>query len=223
MDSHKVLKMTGSNLLKTVAAACLATVLGSGYAMAGTCNMVNFTTSTQCDDSLPSGSGASGNVDADVMNDQANSGTNSIFGISGWSELAELNAPDSIVSGSTTQSTGTPYLFSVTYGSPDPGKNGTWTLNPTLTFGSGSYAFVIKGAQDNAAYLMDTSTTSGTWNVNDLANSGGNPDMSNIRLFGTTGLTVVPLPAAAWLMFAAFGGLGVAGAVKKRRTPAQKV
>jgi len=72
----------------------------------------------------------------------------------------------------------------------------------------------IKGETVTALQIMKNDFKLCSWNVNDLVNPGGNPDMSNIRLFGTSGLAVVPLPAGVWLLAAAFGGLGTAARYK---------
>jgi hypothetical protein len=76
---------------------------------------------------------------------------------------------------------------------------------------------VIKGATDNAAYLMNKAFTSGSWNVVDLdlPNSGGDPDLSNVTLFGTAPLAPVPVPAAGFLLIGALGGLVSRGAWKQ--------
>jgi hypothetical protein len=183
--------------LKAVAVAGVLALMASG-AHATTCDILNFTTSTDCVPTV--GGGGGGNVTAAQMNIQA------IFGETTWSQLAELEKPN-------LQSN--PFVFSVEYG-PDGAQSGTWSLNPLLTWGTGLYAFAIKGATDNAVYLMDTAFTSGTWNVLDLENNGeNNPDMSNIRLFGTTALAPIPVPAAGFLLIGALGGLA---ALRRRKT-----
>lgn len=57
-----------------VVTAGVSTIMGSGSALAGTCNILNFTTSTACADSLSGGGGGGGNVTEGVMNDKANGG-----------------------------------------------------------------------------------------------------------------------------------------------------
>lgn len=105
---------------------------------------------------------------------------------------------------------------------------GEWSLDQGLFFEGGhSYIIALKAATDSAIYLLPTSSTdatSGTWSTADLLNNGGNqPGLSNIRLFGTSGLTnippttgVVPLPAAGWLLISGVAGLGVFGRFRKR-------
>src|SRR5688572_2193644 len=105
--------MLGMNSLKTLAAAGLLALMAGG-ASAATCNISNFTTSTQCVSPVSGGGG--GNVNVAQMNGQ------SIFGSSNWSLLAELAKPG-------TQSNGSPFVFSVVYG-PNGAQSGTWSLNP---------------------------------------------------------------------------------------------
>ena len=194
-----------------VAAAAVvgAFAFGATTAEASTCDILNFTTSTEC--ISPVGGGPGGNVTASAMN---NYGTDGAFGVTGWMELAKLDRSGSPGAGDTAFSSGDPYLFSITYENPLY-KQGTWALNPLWNWGAGSFAFAIKGATDNAVYLMDLSFRDGLWFVNDLNNAGGNPDMSNIRLFGTAQLAPIPLPAAAWMLLAALGGLFVIGRRRK--------
>lgn len=190
--------------LRTLAAAGLLALMAGG-ASAATCNIANFTTSTACVSPVTGGPG--GNVIASEMNRQ------SIFGRNNWTLLAELEEPDTESGSETFGRFGSLVVFTVTYG-PDGAQSGTWALNPLLRWGAGLFAFAIKGATSNAVYLMDTRFRFGTWNVVDLLNAGGNPDMSNIRLFGTAQLAPIPLPAAGFLM------LGALGLLSRRRRKA---
>ncbi len=201
--------MIAAKTLKTLAAAA-AVVIASGSlaAQASTCDILNFTTSTACVSPVTGGPG--GNVNAAQMNAGAG-----VFGSTSWSLLDSIGSA-SVGSGTQTSAGG---LFSFTYNAGLQG--GTWSLDSAWDWGAGLYAFVIKGATDNAVYLMDKNATSGSWNVLDLLNNGGNhPDLSNVRLFGTTALVPatpapIPLPAAGLLLVGALGGLA---ALRRRRT-----
>jgi len=201
--------MLHSNFRVAAAAAVGVFALGATTADATTCDILNFTTSTEC--ISPVGGGPGGNVTADSMN---NYGTNGAFGITGWSLISELERVGTPAAGDTAFSDGNPYVFSITYEDPLY-EQGTWALNPLFDWGAGSFAFAIKGATDNAVYLMDLAFRDGRWFVNDLHHAGGNPDMSNIRLFGTAQLAPIPLPAAVWMLLAALGGLFVLGRRRK--------
>lgn len=101
----------------------------------------------------------------------------------------------------------------------EDGKSGTWFLNNDFFFPAGEdFAFVLKAATTSFTYLVDTSAgTSGTWSTVDITTPGqGNqqPTLSNIRLIGTAAPSVIPLPAAGWLLL---GGLGALGALGHRR------
>lgn len=191
--------------MKTIAATtALAAMMTLGAQAANAtpiepsqCDILNFTTSTECISPVSGGDG--GNVKVEQMNGQ------SIFGYDDWTEIAKSDVGDPND------------IFSLTIS--NDGKSGTWTLIAPYTWGEGVYAFAIKGAVDNAVYLMDKAYTFGTWNTIDLENKGGNdPALSNITLFGTTDVSVVPLPAAGWLLLMGIGGLGVAS---RRRRKAQ--
>lgn len=197
----------------TLAAGVGAFLMAGTPAQADTCSILNFTTSTAC--ISPVGGGPGGNVTAATMN--SFDGGNRAFGATtDWVLLAELERVGKPDEGSTAFSDGDPYVFSVTYEAPLY-KRGTWELNPLTTWGAGLFAFAIKGATDNAVYLMDTDETDGSWFVGDLStNKGGMPDMSNIRLFGTAGLAPIPLPPVGFMLLGALGALAVAA--RRRRT-----
>jgi hypothetical protein len=204
--------------------ALMATAVHAGPKPAPTpapslCSILNFTVSTFCISPVPDsgGPGGGGNVTAQDMNALP------AFSAIGWSLLDEIGSV-SLGNGSQMSSGG---LFTFDY--DNDLQSGTWSLNPLWTWGTGIFAFVIKGANDNAAYLMDKNFTSGDWTVLDLDpnGNGGPPDLSNVRLFGTSGLVdnppppppppPVPLPAAGWLMLAGIGGLA---ALRRRRKAA---
>ena len=75
------------------------------------------------------------------------------------------------------------------------------------------YALVVKAAPGFSAYLLDgTSATNATWDTLGVkTNTGGTPNVSHLSLYKTAGTTVVPLPAAGWLILACLGALGVVG------------
>jgi hypothetical protein len=177
---------------------------------ASTCNILNFTTSTACISPVSGGPG--GNATAETMNAFGSDGA---FGTKGWMLLDEVKREGTPAAGTIVDSTGG--LFSITYQAPLY-KQGLWALNPLFRWGEGHFAFVVKGATDNAAYKMDVAFTNGTWSVNDLLTPNGKnvPDMSNIRLFGTAPLAPIPLPPVAFMLLGALGALVVAS--RRRRT-----
>ncbi|WP_209427448.1 VPLPA-CTERM sorting domain-containing protein [Pararhodobacter sp. SW119] len=198
-------------------AAILALGFGAVGVQASTCDILNFTTSTACYAPVPGGSG--GNIDEAEMDALGGD----FAGV--WELLGKIDrdiAPGVPGTSPWTADTG---VFSIT-DTDDPNKFNwtlnfpyTWDLDPTV-----KYAFAIKGGAPrsdpetyNAVYLMDKDYTSGMFKdkLEDIAITA---DWSNVRLFGTSSLTVIPLPATGWLML---GMLGV-GAVAANRKRKQK-
>jgi hypothetical protein len=193
---------------RTLAAAATLALLAP-VAQASTCDIANFTTSTDCVSPVTGGPG--GNVTVTQMN--AGPG---VFGSTAWSLIDAISS--TLLPGPQDSDDG---FFTFAYDGDL--QSGTWSLNPLYTWGAGLFAFAIKGATDNAVYLMDTDFTSGTWTVNDLEGPrGGTPDLSNVQLFGTADLVLrdvppppaIPLPAAGWMMIA---GLGALAALRRRK------
>lgn len=192
--------MIGSDVLKTLAAACVATGLGSAAAVAQNIdpNGPYFNTLT-CDpifDVNPDATACYGAVGGGNTNAQQVGFNTATF-----------------YSGSDTNSASTIGLFGKTNWfvlQSDPnvngGKNGTFTISD---FGSQDMAVLLKGGPTWSAYRF-TNGVSGDleYDLTKVLGAG----LSNYVVLGT-----IPLPAGAWLMIAAFGGLGVAREVKKRR------
>ncbi len=174
----------------------------------------NFTTSTACATAPSSNKG--GNVRAGDLN--AGLG---LFGVTGWQSLEKLETTDGrddIVGD----------VFELTSNANN--SSGTWTLRDGFSFTAGeTYAFIMKGAENNIAYLVDPAFSGGVWANDDIpANKLGKaaPGLSNITLFGTSDLvllppapqqlTQTPIPAALPLFATAIGAIGFVG--WRRRT-----
>jgi hypothetical protein len=201
--------LTNTRLGGLLAAAGLAcAALLAAPAQAATCTTANLTTSTACLAGIPGGPG--GNATTTQMNG-FNAGAG-VFGVNSWLDLGKID---------TTKEPGSFASAFFTVTTTAGNASGTWSLNPGLKFAPGaSYAFVLKGAQSNVAYLLDTTAQSGTWTNLDLFTPNGrnNAGLSNMTLYGTATPAPVPLPAAAWLLIAGMAGLGAVA--RKRRNAA---
>ena len=190
-----------SKILGLTALAGLGLIF-TNASIAGTCtsgstigspDFADMTVSTSClndvyNTALDPGNG--GNVTAEMMNSYGSAGA---FDLNNWEAAGKIdNVNTSIFDFFTIGAT-----------------SGTWELKPGQSFEAGyAYAFVLKGAQDSAVYLMDTAFGKGDWNTNGLLNRGGqHPALSNVAIFKAQ--TPVPLPAAAYLFGSAL--LGMAG------------
>lgn len=94
-------------------------------------------------------------------------------------------------------------FFSAGYqGSPINQLSGTWRIrdyNPNRT-----YALSIWGGSNLVTYVLPAGKSQGTWSTLGLPNPAGRQ-----AAFSGGGLAYIPLPAAAWLMIAGLGGLGL--------------
>lgn len=197
--------------IRKIAAALLlaGAAFASGPGHAATCSTANLTTSTACRSDIPGGPG--GNVTPAQMN--GFNGGSGVFGIDAWTDLGKIN---------TTEGPGVfdSAFFSVKTNAGN--GSGTWSLNPEFKFAKdASYAFVLKGATSNVAYLLDTGFASGAWTNLDLwtPNGKNNAGLSNMTLMGTASPAPVPLPAAVWLLVGGMAGLGAVA--RKKRKAAQ--
>lgn len=159
--------------------------------------------------------------------------TSSCFGIKDLSDgdaakLADLNALD--INGTTGgwtslgkfQNTGTNANFSVD-DSVVSNKQGKWEIFNAATSVYGEFMMVFKAGQDRntdpaafVGYIL--SAASGDWLSPLMDNSDGSlRDLSNVELFARGDPSVIPLPAAVWLLL---GGLGGLAALRRRRKAA---
>jgi hypothetical protein len=198
--------MTVGALLAMSASAATITVAGGGTT--DNCSLANFTVSVACD-----GDFAVANQGGNV----AGSDINGLFfadgaPISGWAEIDAIGSVNS-----TGVQTGANGLFRINTTNT---SSGTWELiNPFAFDASKYYVFALKGATDQVAYFMDIASLFGNWTNGDLQTPNGQMNLaglSNIRLFEAPGNpSVVPLPAAGWLLLAGVGGLA---AMRRKKT-----
>jgi len=178
--------------------------------------------------SLVSCNSDSGDVTTDV------SPTSSCFGIESLSDgsnqkLGELNALS--INGTTGgwstlgrfNATGSNTNFSLD-DSIVAGLQGNWSIFNAATNLYGEFMMVFKSAQgsntDPAAFVgYILNGTSGTWLSPFFATTGiaGRRTLSNVELYGRGDPSVIPLPAAGWLLL---GGLGGLAALRRRRKAA---
>lgn len=83
-------------------------------------------------------------------------------------------------------------------------KAGTWSYNPVGTNPVGITAVYFKGGNDYYLYAFDGAYFGGSETFNWTT---GNSNLSNAVFFDSNGSTVIPLPAAGWLLIAGLGGL----------------
>jgi len=86
------------------------------------------------------------------------------------------------------------------YGDPVSGQDGSWATPDAVDY------VTIKAATSYTIYAVG-GASSGSWTTMGILNNGGKqPDVSHIS-YWSGGSTVVPLPAAGWLLLAGLGGL----------------
>jgi hypothetical protein len=169
---------------------------------ASTCNTAVNTTSTAC--VVESGNNENQNLNTIVAG--------GLFGINTWSEVAASVSAGSTV-GPLTAGAGT--------------TSGTWSVsNFTNVLAA---MLTVKAGDQFAAYLLDTSSPSGTWStLGLLVGSGQQPGISGLALYetfcgGTTGITcpshqgTTPLPGAVWLFGTALAGAAGVGSWRRKK------
>lgn len=200
-------------------AATLALAMTLGFGAHG----VNAATLVSCNTNV-------GDVTTDV------SPTSSCFGIEGLSDgdaakLADLNALN--INGTTGgwtslgkfENTGSNANYSLDDSVVD-NLQGKWEIFNAATSVYGEFMMVFKSGQDAntdpaafVGYIL--SAASGDWLSPLLVQSGNNAGdrrtLSNVELFARGDPSVIPLPAAGWLLL---GGLGGLAALRRRRKAA---
>jgi hypothetical protein len=217
--------------------AALAAGIGLLGAGGGNAAIITATSSLTCSvgDMIVSATACYGTVlpeptnDSNVdLNQSTFSGITGLFGFTDWTEKAKVDFAGSTGGTNNGLTVGN---YSVVNGV----ATGTWSILPSVIAGVQRIAVVIKQSNTWAAYLYDPAILGGTYSAaaffepgdadgkcynpkngrerNCADNRGG---ISHISVY-TSGVSQVPLPAAAWLMLAGLGGLGL---VARRRTAA---
>lgn len=190
-----------SKILGLAAFSALGLIFAcSSIAATTACNQ-QLSSSDQCLFNVNGGNG--GNVDVAYMNMN-----NGAFGYNDWEQVGDtLNIIQNNESGNTAVQGNS--VFSFTREKTD-WKSGKWYFNGGFLSDEydpeSNYALALKGSTSSAVYLI--TSTNGNWNVLGLSlpnNSGGNPELSNVKLFKTA--SAVPIPAAAYLFGSALLGL----------------
>jgi hypothetical protein len=197
-------------------AAVVAAVLGLGAApgMASTCSPANVTSASACAGEISGNdkdtTGGNGTVNVNTFNDPLPTlytgyvpafGEIGLFGQTTWNEVGRVDRPG------TEDGT-----LNLTYDAGN--KSGGWSIDGNWA-GITSAMLVIKGSNGFIAYLLDLTSTSGTWSTVGLVNNGGNrPAISHGSLYT---VAAVPVPAAGFMLLAGIGGLA---ALRRRRKAA---
>jgi hypothetical protein len=79
----------------------------------------------------------------------------------------------------------------------------------------GNTAFTVKGGPNYSGYIKDSSAFAGLGDFSNTWSSPNGAGVSHIVFYDTD--AVIPLPAAAWLLLAGLGGMGL---VARRRKAA---
>jgi hypothetical protein len=193
-------------LSASFAAAIFGASLMPSAASAAPCSVTDVTTSTACIGPLD------GN---DSPNNDSGSNTNiNLIDPDGDLILGAFNIGDWALEDRVNEPATTSGILTLTYAS---GKSGTWSATGLDAFNNVMIA--IKGSTGFALYLIDIAGSAqggglfgGSWSVAGLENAGGSsnpPDISHLSLYTSGVATPIPLPAAAWMLIAGLGGLGL--------------
>ncbi|GLQ06292.1 hypothetical protein [Sneathiella chinensis] len=126
------------------------------------------------------------------------------FGITDWTLAAKSDGPDG--DGALTLS-----------GVVDGDTSGSWDVGDFM--GYTTVMISMKAGDAFAAYLLDTSFTSGLWTTESVfPNRDGGRELSHISLYYSPQLTQIPLPAALPLYLAGMLLLGAFGWLKASKT-----
>lgn len=152
----------------------------------------------------------SGNDSASLFNDEA------YFGENTWVQNTKIDVLEEETDESKTYSFKDPDpsgILSASLG--DDALSGTWSVSSWA--GIEKAVLVLKGGKGFAAYLLDLAAgTEGKWSTQALTVGNDNqPALSHVALYTTP--SVIPLPAAGWMLLSALGGLGL---VARRRRKA---
>jgi hypothetical protein len=190
------------------------------------CTIGNVSGADACISPVPGGNGGNvGTAQLDAYDYPApDTTTTGAFGLTGWKQISDIGSVGSASDNG---------ILSITNGGD--WKSGTWRIAAGFAFAPGAtYALALKGGTDNAVYRLTSAIVAGVsygWSAGDLTTPNGRniTALSNIALFGTADLvkvvppgtvppnppiSVVPLPAAGWLMMA---GLAALASLRLRR------
>jgi len=199
-------------IIKLIAIAAISAI--SLTLVTGAANAVTF---TPCDELSPDATNKLLSNDGCVGLDNLLPNNNSnpelddfdgMFGVAEWTkEIGKTS-----VSGNIDVDVG-----GFTFKSTDGNLTGTWSVSQSLLDMYGSLAIVMKDGNQlpipTIAYLI--SSTNGSWSTPWVNSQGAaNPSLSNVRLI-VGDPSVIPLPAAGWLLLAGLGGLAVYGRKKR--------
>ena len=193
-------------LFSTLAALVIVASLGTASGAAagnkkitdlGKCDVTALEGATDCDGVFQK----NGQPDAADFNKLA------IFGISDWVQINKVDNKTGSEDG----------VLTVTKIGREKGEWSFTTSSSAYT----TYMAVLKGGNFFTGFLLkgglddgikrDWSVIGATTDTKDKSR-----DLSNFALYGSK-ITVIPLPAAGWLLVSVFGGLGVANHLRKRR------
>ena len=160
-------------------------------------------TGTACDVASVEGATACAGI---FSGNDSNTAVDGLFGVTGWTQVAKLDASSGTISGGGN-------TFTVT----NTGNGGTWTISSYAGFAP--VMFVTKGGPTYSAFLMDLATLTGAWNTDSMLKGNGQrgADLSHWSIYqgGLAPVTPetgpetnpVPLPAAVWMLLAGVGAL----------------
>lgn len=121
-----------------------------------------------------------------------------IFGKTGW-VLAQKNEESARTSRrSSAPSSSSP--ISITSGLTNGTKSGSWEVSGWGGLGTGDVIITLKAGKGFGAFLVDTSSTTGSWT--------SSKDLSHASIYFRE-ITPVPLPAGGVLLLSALAGFGL--------------